>query len=257
MTTAAHGDEFRDRVVLITGAAGGFGRLLAARLLERGARLVLGDRSEQGLDALRAAHAGDGDRVVIERCDVVREADARALVERAVATFGRLDIAVNNAGLSTPMCSLTETTEAEFDLNYAVNAKGVFFGMKYQIRQMVSQRDGGTVLNVASKAGVGGAPKLAGYAAAKHAAIGLTRTAALEYARHGVRVNAICPYYSPTPMVTNGISEPLQQMLANNSPMKRLGSPEEMVAVMLMLLSPDTTYLNGQAIVVDGGMSAG
>ncbi len=250
-------DEFNDRVVFITGAAGGFGRLLVEHFHACGARLVIGDNSAAGVASLRQQYADSTDRVVVESCDVSSEAAVKSLVELAVARFGRLDVAINNAGMSTPMRSLIDIEEHEFDLNIEVNLKGVFFGMKHQIRQMLAQPEGGTILNVASKAGVGGAPKLAAYSAAKHAVVGLTRTAALEYAKNGIRVNAICPYYSPTPMVANGISESLQATLASFSPMKRLGLPEEMVAVMLMLVSPSTTYLNGQAIVVDGGMSAG
>jgi NAD(P)-dependent dehydrogenase (short-subunit alcohol dehydrogenase family) len=249
--------DFCNRVIFITGAAGGFGRLLTEHFHDCGARLVLGDNSAEGVSALRRQYADSADRVLVEACDVSSEDAVQWLVELAAARFGRLDIAINNAGMSTPMRSLIDIDEREFDLNIAVNVKGVFFGMKHQIRQMLTQPDGGTILNVASKAGVGGAPKLAAYSAAKHAVVGLTRTAALEYAKNGIRVNAICPYYSPTPMVANGISESLQSMLAGLSPMKRLGLPQEMVAVMLMLVSPATAYLNGQAIVVDGGMSAG
>jgi len=250
-------NDFRDRVVLITGAAGGFGSLLTRRLFDGGARLVISDFAATGVEKMAVEYGQHTDRVVVARCDVSRESEVEALVATAVQTFGRLDIAVNNAGMSTDMKLLIDTTEADLDTNFSVNAKGVFFGMKHQIRQMLLQSDGGTVLNVASKAGVCGAQRLAGYTAAKHAVVGLTKTAALEYAKQGVRVNAICPYYSPTPMVANGISASLQETLANLSPMKRLGRPEEMVEVMLMLISPHTGYLNGQAIVVDGGISAG
>ncbi len=128
--------------------------------------------------------------------------------------------------------------------------------MKYQIRQMLTQDSGGTILNIASMAGLGGAPLLAAYAASKHAVVGLTRTAALEYAKQGIRVNALCPYFSPTPLVTEGIDPAVQAKLHQASPMRRLGEPEEMVAAMRMLIAPENSYLNGQAIAVDGGMSA-
>ncbi|OXH94120.1 hypothetical protein CA830_03555 [Burkholderia multivorans] len=134
-------------------------------------------------------------------------------------------------------------------------AQGVFFGMKHQIRQMLAQREG-VILNVASMAGLGGAPKLAAYAASKHAVIGLTKTAAIEYARHGIRVNAICPFYSTTPMVTDSDIGDRQDFLAQGSPMKRLGRPEEIVATMLSLCAKENTYLTGQAVAVDGGVSA-
>ena len=192
-----------------------------------------------------------------ETADVSREANVKALVEAGVERFGQLDIGVNNAGMSSPMKSLLDTEESDLDLNFAVNAKGVFFGMKYQIRQMLAQ-GGGTILNVRSMAGLGGAPKLAAYCAAKHAVVGLTKTAALEFGRKNIRVNAICPFYSLTPMVTESLeADPdAQQRLAAGSPMKRLGQPQEVVSVMLMLCAAENSYMNGQAIAVDGGVSA-
>lgn len=243
-------------VALITGAAGGFGQLLAEKLAERGTHLVLSDRDGDGLHALASRLIERDIQVFAQACDVTREGEVAALVLAAVERFQRLDMAINNAGTSSPMKALIDTTEADLDLNFAVNAKGVFFGMKYQIRQMLTQPSGGIILNVASMAGLSGAPKLTAYGAAKHAVVGITKTAALEYARNNIRVNAICPYFSPTPLVTNGIDESLQEALARGSPMKRLGRPEEMVAAMLMLLDPDNSYLTGQAIAVDGGISA-
>ncbi len=248
---------FNEKVVVITGAAGGFGSLLAERLLGYGARLMLSDRSEEGLVALVNRLGGSGTHLQIHACDVTREDQVGALMERTVAQFGVIDIGVNNAGMSTPMSSFIDVSEKDFDLNLAVNLKGVFFGMKHQLRQMLSNARGGIILNVASKAGVGGAPSLAAYSAAKHGVIGLTKTAALEFARKNIRVNAICPYYSPTPMVVNGISESLLERLAQNTPYRRLARQEEIVDAMLMLISPASSYMTGQAIVLDGGLSAG
>lgn len=245
---------FDNKVILITGAASGFGKRLAERLAEQNARLVIGDRNVDGLkqvaDALRTA----GAKVVEMACDVTREADVKALVAAAVDTYGRLDIGINNAGTGTPPKALIETEEAELDFNFAVNAKGVFFGMKHQIIQMLKQ-DGGTILNVASMAGIGGAPKLTAYCAAKHAVVGMTRTAAVEYARKNIRINAACPFFSPTPLVTDGLGIPLD-FLAQGSPMRRLGTPDEMVSAMLGIISPDNSYMHGQAIAIDGGVSA-
>ncbi len=248
-------NSFSGRVVLLTGAAGGFGRLLSHHLAGAGAHLVLGDLDSRALAQLEGDLRDTGAQVLATAGDVTSEPAMAGLVEDAVARFGRLDIAINNAGMSAPMKSLVDTTEADLDRNFAVNAKGVFFGMKYQLRQMLAQ-EGGTILNVASKAGIGGAPKLAAYCAAKHAVVGLTRTAALEYARNNIRVNAICPYFSPTPLVTEGIDAGTREFLADRSPMKRLGEPEEIVQAMLMLIAPENSYLTGQAIAVDGGASA-
>lgn len=247
--------DYQDRVIMITGAASGLGECLAAKLAALGARLVLGDRNTAGLEKVAASLSSARGEVLAESCDVTREDEVRSLVNRAVAVFGRLDVGINNAGIATPMKAFIDTEEAELDLNFAVNTKGVFFGMKHQIRQMLTQGEG-IILNVASMAGIGGAPKLAAYAAAKHAVVGLTRTAAVEYARFNIRVNALCPYYTTTPMVTDSDLADKQDFLAKGSPMKRLGKPEEVVAVMLMLCASDNSYMNGQTIAVDGGVSA-
>ncbi len=248
---------FRDQVICITGAASGFGRLMSENLHSVGAQLVIGDVNAEGLQAVARA-LGDTGRVLALPCDVSVEGDVEALVTAAKIHFGRLDIMVNNAGLGSPPKLLTEVTEDELDLNYQVNTKGVFFGIKHGIRQMLAQEPpGGTVLNVASMAGIGAAPLLGAYAAAKHGVVGLTKTAAYEFARQGIRVNAICPFFSPTPLVTQegGLGNRMDS-LKKSSPMHRMGSPEEMVEVMLMLMSPHNSFMNGQAIAVDGGMSA-
>ncbi|WP_029059218.1 SDR family NAD(P)-dependent oxidoreductase [Stappia stellulata] len=246
---------FAGRVVLITGAAGGFGGLLAARLAEAGAKLVLGDRDAAGLERRAANLRESGADVLAKPCDVTREAEVEALVAAAVSAFGRLDIAVNNAGATGAVKPLVETTEADLDFALAVNAKGVFFGVRHQIRQMLTQ-GGGAILNVSSLAGIGAGPRLAAYSAAKHAVIGITRTAAVEHARDNIRVNAICPYYSPTPLLSEGPLAGRADRLAAGSPMKRLPEPAEVVAAMIALISPDNSYVTGQALAVDGGISA-
>lgn len=241
--------RFEGKVALITGAASGFGKLLAEALAAEGALLVMGDRNKWGL-----RHVARGHLATYMRCDVTKEDRVKALCDLAIEQFGRLDIAVNNAGIAGPMKPLTEIREDEFDLIHAVNVKGTFFGLKHQIPLM--RGTGGTILNVASVAGLGAAPKLAAYAAAKHAVVGLTKTAAIEEARNNIRVNAICPFYSPTPMVTNGDMAGMQEFLASASPMKRLGTPEEITAAMLALLDPANSFMTGQAIAIDGGVTA-
>ncbi len=241
--------RFKGKVALITGAASGFGKLLAEGLAAEGALLVMGDRNKWGL-----RHVAPGAVASYMRCDVTQEDRVKALCDLAIEQFGRLDIAVNNAGIAGPMKPLTEIREDEFDLIHAVNAKGTFFGLKHQIPLMRDQ--GGVILNVASVAGLGAAPKLAAYAAAKHAVVGLTKTAAIEEARNNIRVNAICPFYSPTPMVTESSMADMQGFLANASPMKRLGTPGEITAAMLAMLDPANSYMTGQAIAIDGGVTA-
>lgn len=243
--------EFSGKTVLITGAASGFGRLLTERLAALGANLVLGDINVAGLDDLVGTLPGKTEHL---RCDVSLEDEVETLCLRARETFGGLDLAVNNAGFAPPMKSLLDTTEEDLDRCFAVNAKGVFFGLKHQVPLMRDR--GGAILNVASVAGLNAAPKLAAYAAAKHAVVGLTRTAAVEFARHNIRVNAICPFFSPTPLMTGSGFAGKEDFLASGVPMKRLGEPAEIVETMLALLNPGNTYLTGQAIAVDGGVLA-
>ncbi|MEX2963087.1 SDR family NAD(P)-dependent oxidoreductase [Microbulbifer sp. TYP-18] len=252
--------DFAGKTALITGAASGLGQQLARDLAARGARLVLGDINNGGLAALADELDDTGAQCKTQVCDVSSAADCQALVELARTEFGNLDIAVNNAGIAPPMMALEDTDEAELDRQYNVNLKGVMFGMRYQLPVMKAQQSG-VVLNVSSMAGIGAAPNIASYAAAKHAVVGLTRTAAIECASQGVRVNAICPFFTLTPMVAEiqapGASrEEFQALLASGSPMKRLAQTEEVVAAMLMLLSPKLSYVTGLALPVDGGRSA-
>ncbi len=249
--------DFSGQVVLITGAASGFGKLLSEAFSRRGASLVLGDLNEAGLDALASTLPGP---VTTLPCDVASEADCQALVEAASEIYGRLDIAVNNAGVGQGFTAFTELTDDLIDPQFDINVKGVLYGMKHQLKAMQAQ-GGGCILNVSSMAGVGGAPKIAAYSAAKHAVIGLTKTAAAEYGKAGIRVNAICPFFSLTPLVAGaadslGGTEQLTAFLSRGAPMKRLAEPEEISNVMLLLCSPGNTYMTGQAIAVDGGVSA-
>jgi NAD(P)-dependent dehydrogenase (short-subunit alcohol dehydrogenase family) len=249
--------NFENHTVLITGAASGFGRLLAQGLAVRGANLVLGDIDEDGLQATIDSLNLSNDRVVSARNDVSSESDCEQLVQLAIEKFSRLDSAVNNAGIAHDPAPIHAITEAVMDKQMDVNVKGVLFGMKYQILAMLQQGKG-NILNVSSMAGIGGAPKGGAYAAAKHAVAGITRTAAVEYGKKNVRVNAICPFYSPTNIlnVEGYNTEQDRARMAMGSPMKRLGEPQEMVNVMLFLLSPGNSYMNGQTIAVDGGVSA-
>ncbi|WP_032096582.1 MULTISPECIES: SDR family NAD(P)-dependent oxidoreductase [unclassified Alteromonas] len=248
--------NFTDHVVLITGAGSGFGRLLATGLAQRGAQLVLSDINETSLNSVINELESVTDVVSIAG-NIADESLNKALVDAALEKFGRLDIAVNNAGIAHTPAPVHEMTEAIMDSQFGVNVKGVMFGMKYQIPAMLAQKKG-HVLNVSSLAGLGGAPKGAAYAAAKHAVAGVTRTAAVEYGRKNVRVNAICPFYSPTNILNvDGYNTPeAQARLGQGSPMKRLGEPQEIVNTMMLMLSPGNSYMNGQTIAVDGGVTA-
>ncbi len=253
--------DFSKHSVLVTGAASGFGRELAQALSLRGAQLVLTDINESGLAETASLIEASDDRIALLTGDVADETHADALVNLAKDRFGRLDIAVNNAGIAPNMKSLIETSADTIDQQFAVNTKSVIFGMKYQLQHMAGN-GGGAILNVSSMAGIGGAPMLGTYAAAKHAVVGLTRTAAIEFGGKNIRVNAICPFFTMTPMVDNPVLNPnnsldeMNKTLAARCPLRRVAQPCEIVAVMLMMISPANTYMNGIAVPVDGGVSA-
>ena len=240
------------RVIFITGAGSGFGRGLAQALDARGEQLCLTDINGHNLQETAAELTN---KPLCLTFDVSCEADFAEAITACVEHYGRLDAIVNNAGVGGPIRSIVETTEADMDRYFAINTKSVLFGMKHAIPVML-QRGGGIVLNVASMAGLNGAPGIGGYCAAKHAVVGLTKTAALEFGALGVRVNAICPFFVPTPLVMD-IAEPEKlDGFTERNPMKRMGTVDEIVSVMIAMLDPNSSYLNGQAIPVDGGFSS-
>jgi NAD(P)-dependent dehydrogenase (short-subunit alcohol dehydrogenase family) len=247
--------DFTGKVAVITGAAQGFGKLLAEALAQRGARLVISDINEAGVQQVADDIASTGAEVFALKCDVSNNEDCKAMVNAAIENFGRVDIGVNNAGVAHGFSALHEIDEALMDSQFAINVKGVQFGMSHQIEQMLKQ-EGGAILNVSSMAGLSGAAKVGAYAMAKHAVIGLTKTGAVEYGRHNIRINAICPFFTLTQMVTDMADNSMQDKMSRGAPMKRLGEPKEIVAMMLMMLSPANTYMTGQCIAIDGGVSA-
>lgn len=247
--------DFTNKVVLITGAAQGFGKLLAEALAIRGAKLVISDVNAKGIEEVKSSFIAKGFDVVAMPCDVSIDSDCLAFRNLAVDKFGQIDIAVNNAGIAHDFTPLHEIDESTMNSQFNVNVKGVQSGMKYQIQQMLKQGEG-TILNVSSMAGIGGAAGLSAYSAAKHAVIGLTKSASAEYARHNIRINAVCPFFTLTQMVTNASDEAKQAKMSRGTPMNRLGQPEEIVAMMVLMLSPANTYMTGQCVAIDGGLSA-
>lgn len=253
--------RFAGKVVLITGAASGFGRLAAERFAAEGALLVLGDINAAGLKETVALVRKQRAKVIAKRTDVTKEAAVKALVDAGVAKFGRLDIALNNAGIAHASKKLADTDGALMRLMFDVNVMGVFHGMKAQIPVMEKQ-GGGIILNTASVAGVLGAPLLGAYGASKHAVIGLTKTAAAENAKRNIRVNAICPAFAETPMLTgsldsmHGPRDEALNRLVQTVPMRRAGTAAEIVEGMLFLCSAENSFMTGHALVVDGGLSA-
>lgn len=254
--------RFKDKVVMISGAATGFGRVAAQRFAEEGARLSLCDIKPDTLAETAASIDGD---VITSTVNVSSEEDQQRWVAETVAKYGRIDIALNNAGVIHQLKSMLETPLSEYDRMMTVNARGTFIGMRCEIPVMIKQ-GGGVILNTASVAGLIGAPAFGAYVASKHAVVGMTKTAALEYGRFGIRVNAICPAYADTPMLEN-IAEELKkpddadqqttyERLSKGLPLGRVGSAREIVDVMLMMCDPSNTFMTGQCVAVDGGLTA-
>lgn len=253
--------RFQGKRVLITGAAGGFGRLAAERFAGEGASLILGDLDEDGLNDAATIPLMSGVEVVTQRCNVAVEADAKALSDLAVEQLGGLDIAINNAGIGHRLARLPELTFDDYQQVMAVNAGGVFLGMKHQL-PIMGAAGTGVILNIASAAGLVGAGMLSAYAASKHAVVGLTRSAADEYARFGVRINALCPAFADTPLFNeiadaiNPDREEARARMTTRMPMRRIAAPAEIVPAMLWLCADENSFMTGQAIAVDGGLTA-
>jgi NAD(P)-dependent dehydrogenase (short-subunit alcohol dehydrogenase family) len=256
--------RFEGLTVLVTGAAGGFGRRAAERFAEEGARLVLSDLKAEpletfaaGLEAETATLAGD----------ISDEALSRDLVALAIERFGRLDIAVNNAGIAHDPAKLPGTPSDVARRVVEVDLLGVFYALKHQLpameRQFRQSRRGGRIVNIASVAGIAGAPRLGIYSAAKHGVVGLTRSAAAEYATKDIRVNAVCPSFARTPMATSIFGEVTGEALkqaeaemVRGVPMKRLAEVDEVVEVILFAADPKNGFMTGQALACDGGITA-
>jgi NAD(P)-dependent dehydrogenase (short-subunit alcohol dehydrogenase family) len=253
--------RFADKVVLITGASRGFGGLAADRFAADGARLVLCDISKDGIRAKAEELRARGAKVEAVPGDVSLEQTAIALVERAIQTWGRLDIALNNAGIVHPSKRLPDLDADTMRRQFDVNVMGVFLGMKHQIPAML-KGGGGAIMNTASIAGIIGATGLSAYVAAKHAVVGLTRTAAAEFAAKGIRINAVCPGIAATAMADellgtmSGDAAQARKRFEAALPIKRMARPEEIVEAMLFACDPANTFMTGHTLIVDGAVTA-
>src|SRR3954463_379148 len=248
--------DFSGKVALVTGAASGMGLATARAFAERGAAVVLADFKEEAVEAAAQKLVAAGHKAVAVRCDVSDDAQVAAMVERTVAEFGRLDAAFNNAGVMARIAPTADSTLEEWERVTGVNLRGVWSCMKYELRQM--ERQGcGSIVNNASVGALTGNPGIGSYIASKHGVVGLTRTAALEYVKHGIRVNAVNPGLIDTQVGRDVVagSEEAYGDIAKSVPIGRAGRPEEVASAVLWLCSPGASYIVGHALTIDGGMT--
>ncbi len=248
-------NTFKDKVALVTGASFGIGRATALAFAKKGAKVVLADWVEnpETMDLIKK----EGGKVLFVKCDVSNGKDVKALIQKTIATYGRLDFAYNNAGIEGDTAPVHECSEENWDRTIGINLKGIWLCMKYEIPEMLKQGKG-VIVNCSSVAGLVGFSGLPAYVASKHGVIGLTKTAALECAKLGIRVNAICPGVIQTPMIerlTGNKKEAIEQFTALE-PMARFGFAEEIAKAVIWLCSEEASFVTGVAMPVDGGFVA-
>jgi NAD(P)-dependent dehydrogenase (short-subunit alcohol dehydrogenase family) len=249
--------NFDGQVALVTGAGSGIGLAIATAFAKAGASVVLADRDKTSVRSAEDALASTGHPVLAVDCDVADEGQVAGLVQQAVSAFGRLDAACNNAGIHVPRAETADAVGNEFDRAIAVNLRGVWNCMKYELLQMRGQGRG-AIVNVSSQSGIVGIPGLGAYTASKHGVVGLTKAAALEYASTGIRINALCPGSVQTPMVDHALQSHPDAMtqVIRDIPMGRLGRAEEIASAALWLCSEGASFVIGHALVADGGYTA-
>src|SRR5436190_19257858 len=249
--------SFQNKVALVTGAASGMGLVTAKAFTEAGAAVALSDVNENAVRSAAEELVASGHKAIGIRCNVADEADVAAMVAQTVSRLGRLDAAFNNAGVQSPAVEMADVSGEEFERVNGINLRGVWHCMKYELRQMREQGSG-AIVNNSSIGGLIGLPGRAMYHATKHGVIGMTKSAALEYAARGIRINAVCPGTIETPMVAEMLAKEPEAMkeIMLDQPIGRLGRPEEIAAAVLWLCGPGASFVVGHALAVDGGYTA-
>lgn len=244
--------QFEGKVAIVTGGTFGIGRSTAIAFAKAGANVIVADVFD-GKEVVEKIIKSGGKATYI-KCDVSSAADVKNLIDQTIAKYGRLDVAYNNAGIEGIAGNITEIKEEDWNHTIDVNLKSIWLCMKYEIPEMLKVGMG-SIVNCASIAGLVGFPNLSPYTASKHGVIGLTKTAALEYAKQNIRVNAVCPGVIKTPMIDRftGNNKEVEQQFASQEPIGRLGQPEEVAGAVLWLCSEASSFVTGHALAVDGG----
>lgn len=248
--------SFENKVALVTGAGSGIGLETAKAFAQAGAAVVLADIDETAVLSAAEALIAGGHQALAIRCNVADEDEVAAMVAQTISTFGRLDAAFNNAGIQVPVAETADASGADFDRIIGVNLRGIWNCMKHELRHMRTQGSG-AIVNTSSQAGLVGTAGLGAYTATKHGVIGLTKSAALEYAAKGIQVNAICPGCIDTPMVQQALVDEPETMNAvlKEIPAARIGRAGEIASAVLWLCSPEAGFMTGQAMAIDGGFT--
>jgi NAD(P)-dependent dehydrogenase (short-subunit alcohol dehydrogenase family) len=250
--------DLQNKVALITGGTTGIGRDTAVLFAKAGAKVVISGRREvEGKKALKLIRSTGGDGLFV-KSDAAKSTDVQSLVQTTVQKYGRLDVAFNNAGVEGKWVPLAEQTEENWDYVHSINLKGLWLCMKYEIQQMLRQGGGGAIVNMSSVAGLIGAAGAGVYVASKHGVLGLTKSAAIEYAAKGIRVNAVCPAVIETPMAERAFGDPaVNKRMVSLHPLGRFGKPKEVAEAVLWLCSNKSSFTTGQHIGIDGGLLIG
>jgi NAD(P)-dependent dehydrogenase (short-subunit alcohol dehydrogenase family) len=250
--------ELAGKVALVTGGTSGIGRDTAILFAKSGAKVVVAGRREpEGEETVELVRAAGGNGLFV-RTDVSKAAEVDALIQKTLEKFGRLDIAFNNAGIEGVWVPMVNQSEEDFDRTININLKGVWLCLKYEIRQMLKQGGGGAIVNMSSIAGLVGSAGAAVYCASKHGVLGLTKTAALETARSGIRINAVCPGAIETSMAERLFGAPeVHQYVLGFHPIGRFGTPAEVAEAVVWMCSDRASFMTGQSLVLDGGFLAG